>query len=282
MNYYLVCNNGTLANTLFARKYPYHLLLAPILVQNSLALQAAQQLCKMKGNDIILDNGAYEGYVMNITEYVQLTLQLRPHVAVALDLIGVPHQNSLEHSWDTTAALRTAGYEGLVMIIPQGTDKKDTLKGFQVLFRTLSRMPASDYIVGVGKCYEYWGSNEAARFEMWKDIQSLQYASQFNYHILGARQGWPSSTFFTSSCIRGLDTAKPVKCAYNGLIYPQAVPTKVGGAFNRLSPIHVLSINLQRNVEAFCKCYGVTFPKLHSIPFEEIHPRVPKLYCNRY
>ena len=250
MKYYLITNWGTLKETLVAHRYKYHLWLAHILIQYEERLEFAVHLKERCNLQVILDNGAYEGCLLETERYLEVCRKLKPWCIVAPDLVGEDAAKSLALSrtfYDRVIAEKIAEK---VMIVPQGRTRKEVVETFNLLAR--QDLP-DNIILGIGKCYELWGKDELARTNMFDEIRQGSGFENQKYHILGAH-GWKPTTYYSKfSNVIGIDSVKPCRCAQGVTLYP--TPPTLIMTHETLVPAD--SVRLKNNIKAFCREYNI-------------------------
>ena len=247
MKLYAITNPGTLQQVPYARDFPRHLVLAQVLDRQPSLCNLVSQLLT-EGKEVILDNGAYEGVRFPVQQYVALATALRPSTVVLPDRIGEPSEVTRKLSLETGQDLRRKGFHGKFMYVPQGRTCEEVLDAFD---EAMENWCSTKVIIGFGKCYTLWGSGEAAREALVNEVFLNERSKDWKFHLLGARWN-PTSAFAEDKRIIGIDTMKLVRCAAEGIVYPQ----KAAGRISHGSGHPVDETLLRDNVLSFCNEYG--------------------------
>lgn len=246
MKFYIIGTNAELRYSPFVRDFPTHLVLATPLQKDP---ETAEQVARLiqQGRQVILDNGAYEGELCPDIFYAKLAQQLQPWCVVLPDLVGADNIKSRETSIKSFYELQEKVPKARFMYVPQGKNKNQILEEFQYANENLSE----NFIIGIGKCYLYWGEDNIHRVQMIEDIrQNLGESINHEWHVLGARKT-PTKAFAQYSNIIGIDTFKPVRYAraeYFNISPKEILHTHVGVISDKI---------IERKVNSFIDAYGL-------------------------
>lgn len=254
LKFYLISNWGTLNRKKYTQEYPRHLWLAQVLLRYPERVTFAKTLMIDNELEVILDNGAYEGVIIHPDKYLELAIALNPWCVVLPDLVNVDYKKSRERCMSFYHRLTDEnGFMGRVMYVPQGQSKAQVLEDFSWAIQYL---PPERFTIGLGKCYQFWGKDENARIEMFRNIcarsPSQQKFINTKFHMLGARK-IPTEYFAQQINIIGIDSLKPIRCANAAILYPKT-PTI---PFDHDAQMPIADVDVRRNVRAFCQAYGI-------------------------
>jgi len=258
MNYYLIANIGSYIHKVSTVvNYPRHLLLMQVVGYDCWAFNAALALCESR--EVILDNGAYEGFVPDWNEYANTSNILKPWCTVLPDIVRGDAVESRDLAFSVSSLLNP---EQQCMYVPQGRNKTEVLHEFQWAFANLN---PELFILGLGTASFYWGTGERDRIMMLQEVLSYKGAKRFRYHMLGARQ-FEIASYENYPNVIGIDTFKPCRWALAGkelpsglLNYRAALEEKPGidrVACSQQTATAVNAITLARNIKTFCEVYG--------------------------
>lgn len=256
----LITNVGTLLHSQFARKYPQMLCLSQI-YEKSVDYRNALRDKMRQGHRIILDNGAHEGFDVDLNDYAIVAKDLEPSVIVLTDLVGRSSKDSRDRSLQFVTLMEGPG--GLpskteYMYTPQGRCRSEVLDEYAWAIENLD---PKRFIIGLGQGYLQWchgpgdENSEITRLPMVQSVMALPGAAACRFHLLGAR--WEAtpmvgSVYASYPNLIGVDTIKPVTCAEAGLRYPNRPSNR---SIERMSMTVVDEELLRENVVRFCHQY---------------------------
>lgn len=261
----MIVNTATLKACQWAQRYPRHLVLAQVLAKDPEYFELVQNMIA-DGVAVILDNGAHEGVVCNLSQYYQIATKLKPWCVVLPDLIGVHAIESRTRSlifyrWIYEQDWQPNNFS--VMYVPQGKTQQEIVDEY--LF-------ASEYfkdrghltIIGLGDSYKYCYQepNEDAETVKVRLLQAMideTAAPELPIHILGGRTN-PTKFYSTLERVIGIDSGDPCQCALNNQTYPTAnteFERATKQSFNLAGDKIAGKIALQTNTEQFCIAYGL-------------------------
>jgi hypothetical protein len=187
--------------------YPRHLVLAHALLKDHEAEAAVQRLIKAK-RSVVLDNGAYEGELANSIAYLKLAERLQPAIVILPDIVGAKAERSRKEAMKFYDRAKEVLPLTRFMYVPQGASKEDVLEEFKFQNDTSDK----DMILGIGKCYLYWGETSSNRVHMVEDI--VNHIGEENirndWWLLGTRRP-PVSIKVYPGPIMAMDTFKPIR-----------------------------------------------------------------------
>jgi hypothetical protein len=223
-------------------------------------------VCQMArtGTQIILDNGAHEGIMIDVDVYARLAHDVLPWAIVLPDVVGMPARQSRERCLAFTNKVADIGAQ--YIFVGQGNTASDALDGFDW---AAGNLDPQRFIIGIGQAYLLWlneqekhqrhqTTHEIVRMDLVDEIMANVNAAKMRYHIFGAR--WtPWSHFTKYSNIASIDTIKPCYCALHNMIYPNC---QMGTPHTNIrnSRICASETALIINVAAFCKAYDCVMP----------------------
>lgn len=256
-NYHLIVNVQTLAQSPVARAYPNMLCLSQLYEASPVYRHVLKQKVA-RGDRIILDNGAHEGFDVDIDSYIDVVRDLKPTVVVLTDLVGRPGKISRDRSM--LLADKICGIAALkgtqFMFTPQGLDIEDVLGEYHW---AIDNLDPEHFVIGLGQGYLCWAekegdeNREATRRPMVESVMSIRGSELHRFHVLGARWSADDSNYDQYENIIGIDTIKPCTCASYGLTYPSRPPVR---SMDRLNGPAVDDVLLSANITAFCREYG--------------------------
>ena len=269
MEYYLITNAGTLLHNEYAQAYPSHLVLAQMLLDNSLFAAKISAMIE-GGTKVILDNGAHEGVVVQLNTYGRLAKNLKPWCVVLPDVVGMPAKKNRDRCLTFAERLLNssefAGSDVQLMYAVQGTTAAESLDAYDW---AADNLDPDRYIIGIGQSYLLWlqdmpdvkGHEQARTIEV-TDIMMNENAGKFWYHVLGAR--WESTAAYSKyPNIIGIDTIKPCHCALNHTVYPHKPPnTDPAYKSTKVATSDLLHINIMY----FCQEYGASSGTAFTTP----------------
>lgn len=206
MHYYLITTPRMLCESTFVKNWKTHLILAPFLYDNEEACASIKAMID-EGAQVILDNGAYEGFTCPPDKYLDLVKKLNPWCVVLPDSVGTSRLVSRDLGLEFLMLLQKINFENRIMYVPQGLSKEEVLEEF-----AWSLVYNPNWIHGLGKCYLHWGTKEKDRVQFLKDVAAEPLFHRSEFHMLGARQ-IPTKEFAAYSNVIGIDTFKPMKRA---------------------------------------------------------------------
>lgn len=259
MNYYLIANIGSYIQKVpTVINYPYHLVLAQVIGDSLKNFRVTAELCRNK--QVILDNGAYEGFIPDWNNYVHMTNALCPWCVVLPDIVRGNAEESRELAFNIEAGIKC---NSKLMYVPQGRNREEVLREFQWVFQNLN---PDVYILGVGTASFFWGKGEEHRQSMLQEIFALKNSKLFKYHMLGARKTNILPYTYQPNVI-GIDTFKPCRWAMDRREMPndlmlfsfamEKYPDIDKVRWNQSTPSAVNDIILNKNITAFCYAYGI-------------------------
>jgi len=263
----MIVNTATLKACQWAQRYPRHLVLAQVLAQDQEYFQLVLNMIA-DGVRVILDNGAHEGVVCNLSEYYQIAKKLKPWCVVLPDLIGVHAIESRTRSlvfyrWIYEQDWRPNDFS--VMYVPQGKSQQEVVDEYlfaEEYFKNKGHLT----IIGLGDSYKYCYQkpNEDAEEVKSRLLQTMldeTVAPDFPIHILGGRTN-PTKFYSTIERVIGIDSSDPCQCALTYQAYPTAnteFERATKQTFNLTSATVANETSLKRNTELFCIAYGAKF-----------------------
>lgn len=218
MNYFLITNVATLENLKWAQRYRYHLVLAQVLVQHPKYFDILCEMARDGQHRIILDNGAHEGVICTLSEYLKVCEKLRPWCVVLPDLIKESAIESRSRSltfldwWWRTQPSQT------IMYVPQGRCQREIVDEY--LWATehfRNQIPGEDVLIGLGDgykvCYQYPGENpEVVKTRLLQAMLDETACNELPFHVLGGRT-IPTKFYSTIERVTGIDSVDPCQQA---------------------------------------------------------------------
>ncbi len=224
--FYLISNMASIKHLPSVQTFPRHMVLAQVIQKDPDAFRILRHMRTQYKARIILDNGAYEGEMLDDDTLLSIAQQLRPAVLVLPDLLGVGAIVSRERSMKFAARVRalssTWAQKVDLMYVPQGASAEDN---FQEYKWAIDELPSEEYIIGLGLSYKLWKepsddpNSEITRARLVVQLMRHAQAPQARFHVLGAR--WRGTRGYSAfPCITGIDTFKPMRCTLMREVYP--------------------------------------------------------------
>lgn len=224
--YYMIANNGMLMLSPWAKYYRYHLILAQQWIADQEYRQFVRNMReKSPRMDVILDNGAHEGIVIDPEEYLDIAIDLQPNCVVLPDLIGEPALESRKMSMGFMGKASIYMPRCRWMYVPQGASKYDIMQEFKWATEAFTSANNRQWIIGLGQSYLTWETDaikdEEARSCLIEEICKLPHVAGCQFHILGGRwnpKNWVE--YLGRLNLVGMDSVKPCTCALAAVPYP--------------------------------------------------------------
>lgn len=255
--FHIITNIGTLLVSRIAQDAPATLCLSQ-LCDESPSYTHALKAKLAKGHRVILDNGAHEGFDVDIEEYYRTALDLQPTVVILTDLVGRPYLDSRAQSLRFVDRVDQDGkLRSKFMYAAQGQSRDEVLTDYEW---ALANLDPERFVIGFGQGYLQWVEKpgdenlEATRVPMVEAVMTMKHADKHEFHVLGARWSADGSNYARFPQISGIDTIKPVTCAkHSSGLYPSRPAVR---SIDRTSYDVVNEGVLRMNIMAFCAEYG--------------------------
>jgi hypothetical protein len=260
MKYYLIPSVGALTLE-EVQRYPHQLALAPVLLKHPETMEILRVARKRWIQDLILDNGAYEQELVSDTTLIEVAYNLRPDIVVLPDLPENPREVSRNRGlafaqrlvdWWQPYCTMEAPYPPKFMYVPQGIDAPDVLDDYDW---ALNNLDPDQFVIGMGISYRHWGTDEEARYEQFQEVAMHSRFKAYRFHILGARWGGLRH-FGAFDNVTGIDSRKPMSCAYTTTPYPVKPQYRAAHTSARIPDVSTLA----SNIRSFCHEYNCEEP----------------------
>lgn len=268
MDYYLITNSATFRQCDWVQRYPFHLVLAQVLVKDPEYAAQVNQMQKTNGYQVILDNGAHESEICNLSEYLSVAKQLQPWCVVLPDLIGASAVESRTRSLVFYRWLaKQLPHLPRVMYVPQGRCLREVVDEYCFAIGYFEHV-AGDILIGIGDSYKTCylqgegPANITAEAVKVRLVQAMLAETEVacEMHILGGRHE-PTIFYSQQPNIIGIDSVDPCQCTLNNQFYPLALNVykkATKGKFNFAGTQVANEVHLKQNVIRFCTAYGAS------------------------